>query len=405
MTRFHFERPDGPPSNNAQNILVPLNEFVPPQGYGVGVAPVLEDPLLALYPPIADNTFQFYKFYQIKKNQVPTTQTNMPLVIIDTVGSGIFQQASGFDVRAFDSNGVPLEYQVQNVIIGTGSFVIWINVTTVKDNEFIQLTFGKPIATDAQNPPAVWAGYAHSHLMNEVPAGVGSIKDSVAIPGDGDPVATLQTPAKVGDGQFFDSTTLPDASHIFFPSYDVTTSFTITMWLQTTTTARSFLFLINDASGGGDLPGIFSEIRATGLVRFGYRNPPSAGGGDEIANSSIPINDGVFHRLTLIYDDDNNELRMRIDKAAVGSAATALPPQSIPLNNIMGSTIGFALALNGILQQFKTFAGVKSIDKLDAEFNNQDNNDAFWFKTPLLENGEDNFLVDDMGRNIVVVGQ
>ena len=36
MTRFHFERPDGPPNNNAQNILIHLNEFVPPQGYGGG---------------------------------------------------------------------------------------------------------------------------------------------------------------------------------------------------------------------------------------------------------------------------------------------------------------------------------------------------------------------------------
>ena len=37
MTRFHFERPDGPPNNDAQNILIHLNEFVPPQGYEGGV--------------------------------------------------------------------------------------------------------------------------------------------------------------------------------------------------------------------------------------------------------------------------------------------------------------------------------------------------------------------------------
>jgi len=32
LTRFHFERPDGNPTN-AQNILIHLNEFVPPQGF------------------------------------------------------------------------------------------------------------------------------------------------------------------------------------------------------------------------------------------------------------------------------------------------------------------------------------------------------------------------------------
>ncbi len=38
MTRFHFERPDGNPKN-AQNILIHLNEFVPPQGFGGGGTP------------------------------------------------------------------------------------------------------------------------------------------------------------------------------------------------------------------------------------------------------------------------------------------------------------------------------------------------------------------------------
>lgn len=33
MTRFHFQRPDGPPSNNVQNPSSVLNSFVPPQGF------------------------------------------------------------------------------------------------------------------------------------------------------------------------------------------------------------------------------------------------------------------------------------------------------------------------------------------------------------------------------------
>lgn len=35
MTRFHFERPDGLQSD-AQNILVHLNEIIPPQGLESG---------------------------------------------------------------------------------------------------------------------------------------------------------------------------------------------------------------------------------------------------------------------------------------------------------------------------------------------------------------------------------
>jgi len=36
MTRFHFERSDGPPSNNVQTLSEPLNPFIPPQGFSGG---------------------------------------------------------------------------------------------------------------------------------------------------------------------------------------------------------------------------------------------------------------------------------------------------------------------------------------------------------------------------------
>ena len=59
----------------------------------------------------------------------------------------------------------------------------------------------------------------------------------------------------------------------------------------------------------------------------------------------------------------------------------------------------------GSLDELRVFQGVYDEDRATAESNNQLNNDVFWFKTPLLENGVDNFLVDDMGRNIVAAGQ
>ena len=44
MTKFHFERPDGI-RGNPQNILIHLNEFVPPQGFG-GVVIITEGALV-----------------------------------------------------------------------------------------------------------------------------------------------------------------------------------------------------------------------------------------------------------------------------------------------------------------------------------------------------------------------
>lgn len=39
MTRFHFERPDGQPNIDVQNISRHLNPFIPPQGFTGGAGP------------------------------------------------------------------------------------------------------------------------------------------------------------------------------------------------------------------------------------------------------------------------------------------------------------------------------------------------------------------------------
>ena len=106
MTRFHFERPDGNP-RTAQNILIHLNEFVPPQGFGgdgVAPPPITGNKILAIYPPLGDTDYANYKFYQVNRGEFATPQTDFIWEITDSVGPGVFQEASGFDIRPFLSN-------------------------------------------------------------------------------------------------------------------------------------------------------------------------------------------------------------------------------------------------------------------------------------------------------------
>ncbi len=79
----------------------------PPQGTLLGdVVPpiVVEEPLLAIYPPLGDLDYSNYKFYQVNKGQFVTPGTNFIWEITDSVGPGVFQEASGFDIRPFFNN-------------------------------------------------------------------------------------------------------------------------------------------------------------------------------------------------------------------------------------------------------------------------------------------------------------
>ena len=394
MTRFHFERPDGN-QPNAQNISIHLNEFVPPQGRR-GPPAAVGDSILTLFPPIGDATFQFYKFYQIKPGQVPTTQTNMPVVIIDTLGAGILQQASGFDIRVFDSAGGILEYEVQSVNTVTGEIIVWVNMPTVQDSEFIQLVFGKPTATDGSNSALVYdSNYSSVYHLNGVGTDSTSNAENFTLNG----VTTVA--AKIGDGLDFTGVVADFTianPYNSFPSVELTSE----IWLKTATVEDTDGIISYAIGNTGPLSNHFLIFNQDSLQLFVNALQAATG---------IPINDNFFHHMVVTWRSSNGEILLYVDGALVFSSTLAT---GISLTNggglvlgqdqdIVGGGFDPAQAYEGILDEFSLSDIVRSADYIKTRFNNQNDNDAFWFETPLLEDGVDNFLVDHLNNNIVAV--
>jgi len=94
--------PQGFSKSQGQVIIgrPPIPLFGGPQGIAAGIsAPV--DALLAIYPPLGDIDYSKYKFYQVNKGEFTEPQTDFIWEITDTVGPGVLTQASGFDIRPF----------------------------------------------------------------------------------------------------------------------------------------------------------------------------------------------------------------------------------------------------------------------------------------------------------------
>ena len=368
---------------------------LPSQGVGgIGAAPPGgENPLLAIYPPIADATFQFYKFYQIKKSQVPSLQTNQPLVIIDTLGAGIIQEASGFDIRVFDSSGVPLNYEVQSVNPSTGDFIIWINLPTVQDLEFVQLTFGKPTATDGQNKTAVWdANYKSVHHQQT------NGDDSTINAQNFTESNVSHISGKIGNGGNY-AGNVNSFSQRFPYTGAPTINVTVEFWIKNATVTDEGMF--SYAAGTQD-----DEWN-----NFGQINLLLQIKGNNLVPGNTNLNDGIFHHVVTTWRSSDGLCSHYIDSVleSTGNISTGLSildNGSLVLGqdqDTVGGGFQAAQAFEGILDEIKWSNIVRSADWIKTEFNNQNDNNAFWFETPLLENGEDNFLVDDMGRNIVAV--
>lgn len=368
---------------------------LPSQGVGGIAIPIISgDPILAIYPPIADATFQFYKFYQIKKNQIPSVQANKPLVIIDTLGAGIIQETSGFDIRVFDSSGTPIPYEVIEVTPGTGDFIVWINMAVVQDSEFVQLTFGKPSATDGSTPNTVYdVDYTSVYHLNGVGTDSTSNAENMTLNG----VTTV--PAKIGNGLNFTGTVNDFAIRNPYNSFP-TTEITCEYWVQTSTTGDGMVsYAIDNTIPGSNHFLLFGQdalqVILQGIPAF----------------TGQSFNDGTFHRITITWQSSDGQLLVYDGKTVIFSSiiqqgASFINGGAFVLGqeqDSLGGGFDPSQALDGIMEELKLSNTVRSADNIATSFNNEDDNDAFWFKTPVLENGEDNFLVDDMNRNIVAV--
>lgn len=359
---------------------------IPSQGVG-GIPALVENPLLALFLPIPDATFQFQRIYQIKKNQVPSTQTNMPIPIIDILGVGKFQEASGFDIRVFDSAGVPIPYEVEFVDTVTGAFIVWVNMATVKDGEFIQLTFGKPTATDGSTPNAVYdSNYKSVYHLNGVGIDSTSNAENFTIFG------TTTVPAKIGQGLSFPGTVndyLIRNPYSSFPNPAITCEF----WIKT----------------GGDGDGMVSYAIGVGALANHFlifdQNNLAINIASVLESIGISFNDDTFHKITVTWRSSDGQLTIYDGKDVAFSGihqqgASFTNNGSLVLGqdqDNVGGGFQAAQALVGILDEFRLSDISRDADYVTTSFNAENDNNAFWFRTPILENGVDNLWADGIG--------
>lgn len=348
-------------------------------------------PLLAIYPSIADNTYQFYKFYQIKKDQVPSLQTNMSVLIIDSLPIGTFVGTSGNDIRVFDSNGTPLNYELQTANInvdGSGDIILWIDMLVVQDLEFIQVNYGKAGATDGSNAADVYDSNYKMVLHLD-----GDLLDSTSNDNDATNNGTTSIAGKIGLARDFNGTSdflnVPNDS-----SLTIQGSITLSAWSKSPDVAG---MIISKYAPTANKP--WTLLRAMGpggMERTQIDLNPVI-----TLDGNIVLSTTEFEYLVATYD--GSEIKIFVNGefdtsvAATGAIQTQLQDITIGKRNPL------SVFYEGVIDEPRISDIARSADWIKTEYNNQNDNDAFFFKTPLLENGEDNFLVDDMGRNIVAV--
>lgn len=366
------------------------NSDYAPQGVTIGEGVSGLDKLVAAYT-LADPSFEFSKTYLINEGQVAGAEVNEPFVILDTLPAGTLQEASDFDIRAFDSSDNPIPYQIGSITdIGGGikEIEVWVKLAAPQDNDFIHLLFGKPSATDEQSTDVWDSDFRVAYHMQEIVDF--KILDKTSNDNDLDLVNVTITDGQIRkSGNFSGSNSLGGV--IDNASLDITSAITLSAWVKTDGSG----YIIGKEIIPSSRPYSMLMSGSTGSVSLRFGIETSAG--FNIFNSASFISETDFVYAVCTYD--GSQMRIYLDGILSSSLAQT---GNMVVNNVslnIGIRSDLSVQLDGQIDEVSIASKARSADWILTQFNNQKDNDAFWTKLPLVERLAP--LIDDLGNNFV----
>jgi hypothetical protein len=227
-------------------------------------------------------------------------------------------QADGGDLRFFDdaAGTTALAYDIDSWNPGGTSYV-WVKVSTVSAyaTDSIWMYYGNATAPDGETSSAVWTNdYRAIWHLDEDPGGPApQMLDSTANANDGTVEnAPVQAPGQIGDSLLFDGTLDRNVDVADSASLQLSTDFTVSAWVNTTTTSADFQSRVVVAKWGaaaGDHNYWLGKIDSGGADTFSFFV-------DDVQRVDIDIaeiNDGSWHHVVGVADSSAGLLRLYVD--------------------------------------------------------------------------------------------
>lgn len=302
----------------------------------------------------------------INGGQVPSTQSNFPLLINDT-----FSDLIGFTVSELRFAGVEniqLEYEIQKFDGITGELIAWVKKPTVSNGDIIHIYYDNPAAVDEQNPAAVWDVNYKSvyHMQTNGDDSSGNAQNLTQFG-----TAATPVPGKIGNGADYNQS-VNDYSiknpYAGFPSTAITAEY----WVKTVSSGEG---MISYAVGSGASSNNFLALGQEDLDVY-------------IANvlegTGLFFDFGTFMHIVITWRSSDGQFIVYVGGVSAYSATHQLGASftangSLVLGQDQNSVGGgFNSSLDGVLDEIRISNIIRSADYITTTFNNQNNPGAFY---------------------------
>lgn len=309
----------------------------------------------------------------INTGQVPSTQTDFPLLVNDTYPDLIGEAEA--EIRFAGSDNVQLEYEIQKFDDSTGELIAWVKKPSVSDGDFLGIYFDNPGASDEQNPPAVYdANYTgvyhlHDEVSNEAIDSTINAQNMEIFTN----TSAGFVPGKIGNAYNFPGNDILDYMIKnplnIFPISVITLEY----WIKTV----------------GDNDGMISYATgssANQILTFNQQNFRVVLGVNAAVSFSTAINNGVFRKIDVTANYTTGDVKFYLDGDLVGSEN--IPPSSTPITggalvfgqdqDSVGGGFQSLQALDGDMEEIVLSDIIRDADYFKTRFNNQDDTSLFY---------------------------
>jgi hypothetical protein len=320
--------------------------------------------------------FGYYSPISINSAQVPSTQTDFPVLVsvtdarFKTVGNGgNVQNASGFDIRPYSDSGITTAitgYQLERYNATTGEVVMWVKVGSLSSSTTpIYLAYGDSgISTDGSST-TTWSNSFTDvyHVKDGTTLSVvdgsgnhtGTNHSATATTGEIDGAANVAS----GSSQYIDGGTRSQP-----------TSITLSAWVKATSFPAAANIVLSSETGSGTGYAIL-KVRSDGKIG----SIASVGGNNFTADGlgSTVMVTGTWYYVTVTFTGTGSAgLKCYVNAVANGSNASSSSLDSGTTTLYLGqSARNGGLFFNGAIDEARVASVARSADWITTEYNNQ----------------------------------
>lgn len=316
--------------------------------------------------------FSYYSPLSINAAQVPSTQTDFPVLVSVTdarfktvANSGHVQNSSGFDIRPYTNSGLGTAitgYELERYNATTGEVVMWVKVSSLSSSStpFVLAYGDSGISTDGSSA-TTWSNnfLGVFHLKDGTTLSVADSAMALGTTNNGATAATGQIDGGAGfvsaSSQYIDITSLGLSSG----------AFTISAWVKATSFPNAYNAVTGSTIVGAHATALYVKSNGKLAVYVWTGSQPNYDG-----TGSHTLSSGTWYYVATTYDSTNGIIGY-VNAASDGTAAASGAASTMLNTKIGQDAVTAGRFWNGTLDEVRFSTVVRSANWITTEYNNQ----------------------------------